>query len=250
MTDATPGAGASANPGPTTKPVQFEDDGEHRYFGAWNSFQFDPPLTHRDYLKLAAHAKEIDYRMQFRRPDYSLEEIQERLVDEGPSFFLNMTWIQEDISPKEPPKTAEQRMAVRMRKLAPTKELLITDPFLFTHSRSSDCQDYAASVVRMIAPALADGLRITAIVRPAQNNEAVRTAVVDQLNSRGRDLEITVAESDDFHDRFWIADRTRGLVIGTSLNKIGSRIFFVDNLSDSDVKAVLTEADAITAPQR
>lgn len=176
MTDATPGAGTSASPGPTTEPVQFEDDGEFRHFGAWNSFQFDPPLTHDDCLELANHAEEIGYRMLFRRTDYSLEEIQEHLVDEGPSFFLNLTWIQEDISPKEPPKTAEQRMSDRMRKLAPTTELLITDPFLFTGSRKNDCHDYAASVVRMIAPALADGLRITAIVNPSQNNETVRTA--------------------------------------------------------------------------
>lgn len=247
MTDATPGAGTGASPGPTTEPVQFEDDGEFRHFGPWNSFQFEPPLTHDDCLELAAHAEKIGYRMLFRRTDYSLEEIQERLVDEGPSFFLNLTWIQEDISPKEPPKTAEQRMSDRMGKLAPTSELLITDPFLFTGSRKSDCHDYAASVVRMIAPTLADGLHITAIVSSSQNNETVRTAVLDQLHARGQKLEVTVVESNDFHDRFWIADRARGLVIGTSLNKIGCRIFFVDELSRSDVKAVLAEADPIIA---
>lgn len=59
-----------------------------------------------------------------------------------------------------------------------------------------------------------------------------------------------MVESNDFHDRFWIADRARGLVIGTSLNKIGSRIFFVDQLSGSDVKAVLAEADPIIARQQ
>lgn len=237
-------------PLPTTEPVEFTDDGAFRHEGAWNSFQFDPPLTHKDALELLSHAKELGYRMLFRRPDYSLEEIQQRLVEEGPSVFLKMTWLQEDISPKEPPKTAEQRMSDRLTKLGPADELIITDPYLFTRSRIRDIDAYVASVVGMMAPVLVKGLRITAIVSPSQNDETVRTAVLDQLQARGQDLALTVVESHDFHDRFWIADRTRGLVVGTSLNKIGSRIFFVDELSKADVAAVLAEVDGIIARQQ
>jgi hypothetical protein len=50
-----------------------------------------------------------------------------------------------------------------------------------------------------------------------------------------------VVRSRSFHDRFWIADRSRGTILGASLNKIGSRIFFIDALSDQDVGAVLSE---------
>lgn len=235
---------------PTSDPVEFKDDGAFRHYGAWNSFEFDPPLTHTDCLELVSHAKELGYRMLFQRADYSLEEIQERLVEEGPSSFLNMTSLQHDISPKEQPKTAEQRMSDRMSKLAPVDDLIITDPYLFTGSRKRDSDIYAASVVGMIAPALAKGLRITAIVSPSQNDDTVRTAVLDQLHARGQDFDIKVVESHDFHDRFWIADRARGLVVGTSLNKIGSRIFFVDELSTSDVAAVLAEVDAIVCRQQ
>lgn len=231
-----------------TEPVTFEDDGEFRHLDAWNSYQFDPPLTHTDALELVSRADELGYRMLFRRADYSIEQIQEQLADHGPSSFLNATWLQEDISPKAPPKTAEQRMAVRLQKLAPSKELVITDPYLFTSSRKRDSEEYAASVVRMLAPALREGLRITTVVSPAQNNETVRIAVLNELHSLDQDLHINVVESDDFHDRFWIADRDRGLIVGTSLNKIGSRIFFVDELSRSDVTAVIAEVDAVAGP--
>lgn len=190
MTDPLPGASTSARLMPTSEPVEFKDDGAFRHDGAWNSFQFDPPLTHIDCLELVSHVEELGYRMLFRRTDYSLEEIQERLVEEGPGSFLNMTWLQEDISPKEPPKTAEQRMSDRMTKLAPANDLIITDPYLFTSYRKRDSHDYAASVVGIIAPALAKGLRITAIVSPSQNDDTVRTAVLDQLQARGQDLEI------------------------------------------------------------
>lgn len=241
--DAEDGMSTSAN-----GPVSFEDDGEFRHLDAWNSYQFDPPLTHTDALELDSRARELGYRMLFRRADYSIEKIQEQLVDRGPSSFLNIVWLQEDVSPKEPPKSAEQRMAARLQKLAPAKELVITDPYLFTGSRKHDSEEYAASVVRMIAPALTGGLSITAIVSPSQNNESVRAAVLDQLHARGQDLVINVVEADDFHDRFWIADRDRGLIIGTSMNKIGGRIFFVDELSRSDVTAVLAEVDVIVGP--
>lgn len=100
-----------------------------------------------------------------------------------------------------------------------------------------------------MSPALRKGQHITAIVSPSGTDAKVRAAVEAELHSRAQDLTISVVESEDFHDRFWIADRARGLIVGTSLNKIGSRIFFVDELSDSDVAAVLAEVDLILHSQ-
>lgn len=182
--------------------------------------------------------------MPFRHAGYSVEQLQQQLVDRGPGSFRKMVWLQEDISPIAPAATAEPRMAARMRKLAPRTELIITDPYLFTGGRKHDSQRYAASVARMLEPALTQGLRIKALVGATGNNATVRSAVLDNLYARGQNLEIDVVEVEDFHDRFWIADRNRGLIFGASLNKIGSRIFFVDELSDADVKAVLAEVDA------
>lgn len=140
-------------------------------------------------------------------------------------------------------------MADRMQKLSPINDLIITDPYLFTRSRTKDSEVYATSLGNMIAPALAKGQHITAIVKPSENDAKVRAAVEAELHARVQDLTISVVESDDFHDRFWIADRARGLVIGTSLNKIGRRIFFVDELSDTDVATILVEVDLILNPQ-
>ena len=249
MTDPSPGGQTGARQAPANPPVESLDDDNFRHDGYWNSFQFRPPLTHEDALVLVSHAEELGYEMLFRRADYSLEEIQARLGEKGPSAFLDLTWAQEDISPKESPLTAEQRMAQRLRTLAPSAELIITDPYLFTRSRRKDSEDYATSLGNMLAPTLSEGLRITAIVDPSQNDPRVQSAVAAALRSRAKDLTITVIESGDFHDRFWIADRTRGLVIGTSLNKIGRRIFFVDELSEADVAAVLDEVDQVRESQ-
>lgn len=249
MIDPSPGSGTGTRLTPTNAPIESSEDGQFRHHGSWNSFQFDPPLTHEDALVLDALAGKLGYRMLFRRTDYSLDEVQAQLVDKGPSSFLDLTSLQEDISPKEPSPAAEQRMADRMRKLAPVNDLIITDPFLFTRSRARDCEAYATSVGKMIAPALAKARHITAVVKPSENDKNVRAAVEAELQARAQGLTISVVESDDFHDRFWIADRARGLVIGTSLNKIGRRIFFVDELNDTDVAAVLAEIDLLLNPQ-
>lgn len=241
-----PGTDVGSTPAPTGAPIEFADDGLFRHDGYWNSFQFHPPLTHEDALVILKRAEALGYRMLFRRADYSLEEVQAQLVEKGPSAFLNLTWLQEDISPKEPPPTAEQRMAARLRSLAPAAELIITDPYLFTRSRNGDATPYAQSVGRMMAPALTAGLHIIAVVDPRQSDLQVQAAVEAELHTRRQGLNITVLESTDFHDRFWIADRTRGLIIGTSLNKIGGKIFFVDKLSESDVTAVLLELGQVS----
>lgn len=248
MADSSPGSSTGARHTPANAPIESSDDAQFRHEGDWNSFKFDPPLTHEDALVLAARAEELGHRMLFRRADFSQDDVQALLVEKGPSAFLDLTWLQEDISPKEPPATAEQRMKLRMRKLAPIESLIITDPYLFTSSRTRDSEVYAAAVGNMIAPALTDGLHITAVVTSSQNDAKVRAAVESELHARAHDLTISVVESDDFHDRFWIADRARGLVIGTSLNKIGRRIFFVDELSEADVAAVLAEVDQILEP--
>lgn len=245
MVDPKPGSDTGAQLAPANEPIEFDDDGQFRHDGYWNSFQFRPPLRHEDALLILERAEELGYEMPFRRADYSLEEVQARLVESGPSYFLNMMVIQEDISPKEPPPTAEQRMAGRVQKLAPKTELIITDPHLFTYSRKADAEAYAASVGNIIAPALTPGLRITAVVAPRATHATVRAAVEAELHARGQGLTIAVIESDDFHDRFWIADRERGFVNGTSLNKIGSRIFFVDELRPKDLTDVLAALDNV-----
>lgn len=218
-----------------------EDDIRHE--GAWNSFQFDPAPLHGDVLLMANRAEELGYRFLFREAGYSLEEVQTRLRFEGPSAFLKIIRLQEDISPKAPLHSAEQFLAARLRRLEPESELIITDPYFFTRARRSDADVYAASVARIVGPLLQDNVALTVISDRAVGHVEVEQAVQSALNEGRSGLEIRIIYSNEFHDRFWIVDRSRGIVMGTSLNKIGGKVFFVDALSDQDVAAVLVELE-------
>lgn len=217
------------------------DEDDIRHEGVWNSFQFDPAPLHDDVLLIADRAEELGYRFLFRDAGYTLEEVQTRLRAEGPSAFLGVVRLQEDISPKAPLPSAEQFLSARLLRLKPESELIITDPYFFTSARRSDAEVYAASVARVVVPLLDGNVSLTVISDRAVGHADVERAVQGALREGGWGLEIRMVYSNEFHDRFWIADRSRGLVMGTSLNKIGGKVFFVDSLTGEDVSAVLLE---------
>ncbi|WP_146008896.1 hypothetical protein [Zhihengliuella halotolerans] len=195
-------------------------------------------------MRIANFAETLGYDTRIRNLGYTLEEVQNRLREDGPSAFLRLTRLQEDVSPKAPARHAIQYVAERLERLAPRNELLITDPYLFSRSARKDIEAYSQSVADLIAPLLADGAKLIAIVDKEASHHEVRDSVLAQLAAARDDTDFRVVESKDFHDRFWIADRCRGVIMGTSLYKIGRKIFFIDSLSDGDVAAVLEEADA------
>ncbi len=52
---------------------------------------------------------------------------------------------------------------------------------------------------------------------------------------------IEVKDTDEFHDRFCIADRRKGFFVGTYFNGIGKRISSINMLPDEDVADIMTE---------
>lgn len=215
-------------------------------------YRLEPPPPAEDLAEFGKFASNMGYNLLIRDPGYLLEEIQSTLREEGPSSLLSIARIQEDISAKAPQATAEEFVRKRIARLSPASDLLITDPFLFTKSRERDAAQYAESVADIVSAALKPGVTLTAVVSARNTSDIVREALIETLKAKFPNLISRVIYSEDFHDRFWIADRSRGLVMGTSLNKIGSKVFFVDKLSTGDVAAVLQELPQLrgTRPQR
>ncbi|MDI4649582.1 hypothetical protein [Cohnella hashimotonis] len=69
-------------------------------------------------------------------------------------------------------------------------------------------------------------------------NEALYSELKSNLTSLG--IALSVATTDDFHDRFWISSEAKkGFILGTSLNGLGKKICLIDFLKEDDVIELL-----------
>lgn len=184
------------------------------------------------------------YEMKMLDRGYSLEEVQEKLLTVGPSAFLRLMRLQEDILPKAPSKAAWQSVAERLAILGPATELTIVDPFLFSETiKAQQITQYSQQLAALIDSIVTSEASVTCVVD--RLNEDVFQATKAVLALSKPDVSISVKQSRHFHDRFWIADRSKGVVVGTSLTGIGKRVFFIDALSTADVGSVVEELDGV-----
>lgn len=205
-------------------------------------FEIRPYPTYRDLMRINDFVNELGYRFPFSMKQYSLEDVQEKLRAEGPQAFLRYVRLQEDISPKAPLQHAAAFVAERLTKLAPTNDLVIVDPWLFPPRPQLGENEYAAFLAGLIAPILEPDATVTCVVN-SNSNARIEELVSDLLGEAVSGVTFDVHHSDDFHDRFWIADRNHGVVVGASFNGLGGKIFLVDELKGSDVVAVIEALD-------
>lgn len=109
-------------------------------------------------------------------------------------------------------------------------ELIIADPYIF-----SSRQDYYC---KMLASILELSKAKTIIVITDKKN--YRDRCFDKISNKTA-ISIEVKYSNDFHDRFWIANRKNGFYTGTSFNGVGKKISLIHMLSDDDVVCIIDE---------
>ena len=84
---------------------------------------------------------------------------------------------------------------------------------------------------------------ISDVVTFLKENEDVAvydTEVTEKIENK-LTQDIKIIWNDDFHDRFWIADRKKGFYTGTSINGLGKRITLINLLSKDEVKIIIDE---------
>jgi hypothetical protein len=114
--------------------------------------------------------------------------------------------------------------------------LTILDPYFFAGPADTarDVADEFARVARF------QGKRLKAvhIIRDDRlDTKAVVSAIGHSARMSG--VRLTHASSQELHDRVWIADSTRAVVVGTSFNGIGKRAAFILPLPEADLAAIL-----------
>jgi hypothetical protein len=116
-----------------------------------------------------------------------------------------------------------------------SEKLTIIDPYIFSQSQFS--------IVEFMKTVFDDQFQQINVIEIITSNKKVnvkqRKDLIELLEKKCK--KVIVKSSEDFHDRFWIVDEVKGFIIGTSINGIGRKHFFIqdDYLSPEDTQCIL-----------
>lgn len=120
-------------------------------------------------------------------------------------------------------------------------ELLIIDPYLFSEREDSD---YSDMLTRILKSSNAKRIIIITNKSGKRFNAKLWDKVKQSLCTVGI-VDIELVDSDKFHDRFWIFNRRKGFLCGTSLNGIGKKFSLIAMLEEDDVKSIIDTVDSM-----
>jgi hypothetical protein len=186
---------------------------------------FDPSELHRAIAPLGLKAH-ITTRFALVRA-----EVERLVIEHGISHVLRLARLQEAVMPP----TADVPAVVRvlggmLDRLAPTTNFVVVDRYLLPCNAIGD---YGQMLGDLLLP-LARRVTELTIVTGTKYDAALLQQLVLRLGSV-RSCAVRHQMSDCFHDRFWIADRSRGIFVGTSLNGLGRKYALADVMDSTDV---------------
>ena len=179
---------------------------------------------------------EVYYTTRFAIMEHEFKKLS---VEKGVSYIWRLAHMQESALPPGPAQRTGllALLAQMIKKLTPTQEFLIVDPYLFPQIKSSD---YFAELLSLLEP-IAISVKRFVLVTSAKHDPQLFELLKTNLNKTYPNCELIHKLSDRYHDRFWIADKSRGLFVGASLNGIGRRYAIADYLESTDTKAVVDD---------
>jgi hypothetical protein len=117
------------------------------------------------------------------------------------------------------------------------RELIITDPYFFA-GEASGCTTYVDEIIWAIR-LKSRSLKKLVVVYDARCGETkpISSAIKKACSDFGVTYKKTATTL--IHDRFWIKDRSAGIVVGTSLGGIGRKLCLINPIPDDDVRELL-----------
>ena len=171
------------------------------------------------------------------RGELAEAEIRRTLVERGISSVWQTVAFQEALLPCTPDVPALVAILREMlEKLAPKSEFVVVDRYLLP--RQPYATDYLDTLVQALEPAVRS-VKELLVVTSTKHDAQLRQALQQRLRVLNPGCCFRHCCSESFHDRFWIADRTQGLFLGTSLNGLGRRYALADRLADDDVRQIM-----------
>ena len=205
----------------------------------------DKPIEAELLIELRNHLQQRGIEVSILDVDtYCLEMCQKLTTEKGPTYILSLKRLEEAVLPKID-SIEEQDLLVKLlsnhlRALSPSKDLIIVDRYFFPTTKLPDRAGYVTTfreIFRSVVPKVAS---VRFITEP-KYNEALYQDIKNVLVELNHKINVIHKTTEDFHDRFWIADEMKGLFVGTSLNGIGRRYALVDFMEDEDTATIVKE---------
>lgn len=129
-----------------------------------------------------------------------------------------------------------------LRQLQPTpNELVIVDHYFFARSKDAPLAD----LVDELWAGIVEHVSSIIVVAKRDSDPALVSVVKAKAEARKKGVAFAHMPSEEFHDRFWIVDRAKGLLVGTSVNGLGKKYAVADYLDDADVAELCAELKAL-----
>lgn len=140
-------------------------------------------------------------------------------------------------------KAGEEKQVIEFLKLKlfsdvkeVVRKLTIIDPYFFSNSRFAFTRSRLIEILTAGPPSL----QWLEVVTSEKSFD--KTSAASLTKSLPPHIRLTVIKNGEFHDRFWIINDSKGIVVGTSINGFGNKHFFIqdDFLSTRDVQRILS----------
>ena len=180
-------------------------------------------------------------------PAYTFKKIFiEELMENGITAYLEKDILLEHvITPNQPISCAEKSLITYLSNIGIDQELIIIDPYFYVHFKNkSDLIAYAEMIKRIISPfaSTLNKLQIVTLSYFKAFDSNTKQTVEDTLLKEYPGLTINHQTTNEVHDRFWISNnRSKGVLVGTSLNGLSKKYAVIDYLDKSDVATIVTE---------
>jgi hypothetical protein len=166
------------------------------------------------------------------------DEVLAGITHDGLSNLLRRQLLLEDfVQLGQPQNFVETIMIKFLREVGVDGELIVVDPYFFAPTSESDYPHLVESIIRPFSQALST---IYIVTRPNKVNPRLKQEIKNVIQNMNASIQLIHTTSSNYHDRFWIsANRSKGILTGTSLNGLGKRYAIIDRLASSDVAEIV-----------
>ncbi|SAL80102.1 hypothetical protein AWB68_05783 [Caballeronia choica] len=198
-----------------------------------------------DLLHKSGLLEKFDFRQLPVPVLYFRNEFLEYIAQHGLFSLYHFSTAVEDVtSPSMKINEIEKVIAKFLSHLDGAKRIVIIDPYFYRKSKTVDVPAIFKSLLFGFSSVLEE---IVFVTNGRKNETGVEMHAAVKALRAGATIKEFVTE--EFHDRYWIdPDKNTGIVMGTSLNGLGSKIALIDKLRDDDVAEIIRLAKALGAP--